>query len=236
MGFKAFLKSKTVEEYLQARKDPELMNEITHRTSKEVASNAGKTFKSNTTAVAKASGQAVVGSGKALKSVADSMVASPEVTITEDEMIMDVPKPLKAKIVADNEKVTITHFGALNFMSGNNGDVVINYSTLAGINVVPVNLLKKGYIEFLIPGVTPVTDRLKLEEHSNVVQIMNLEDTKVFEDLRDFINEKKSKQNAPIQSAPISTADEILKFKDLLDTGVITEEEFQTKKTELLNK
>ncbi|AIM63116.1 hypothetical protein [Weissella ceti] len=53
MGFKTFLKSKTVDEYLRARKDPELMQEIANRTSKEVASNAGDTFKKNTTAVAK---------------------------------------------------------------------------------------------------------------------------------------------------------------------------------------
>ncbi|AIM63117.1 SHOCT domain-containing protein [Weissella ceti] len=171
-----------------------------------------------------------------MKSAADAMVASPEVTITEDEMIMDVPKPLKAKIVADNEKVTITHFGALNFMSGNNGDVVINYSTLSGINVVPVNLLKKGYIEFLTAGTIPVTDRKQLEGHSNVVQIMNLEDTKLFEDLRDFINEKKSQKNTPTQSTQISSADEILKFKELLDAGIITADEFEIKKQELLNK
>lgn len=236
MGFKEYIRAKSEQEYKDAKKDPALMEELRNRSAKEVFANVGAALKGGTSTVVKASGQAVVGSGKALKSAADSMVASPEVTITEDKMVMDVPKPLKAKIVADNEKVTITHFGALNFMSGNNGDVVINYSTLAGINVVPVNLLKKGYIEFLIPGANPVTDRLKLEEHSNVVQIMNLEDTKVFEDLRDFINEKKSQPNAPIQSAPISVADEILKFKNLLDAGVITEEEFQTKKTELLNK
>lgn len=33
----------------------------------------------------------------------------------------------------------------------------------------------------------------------------------------------------------ISNADEIAKFKNLLDSGVITEEEFENKKQELLN-
>lgn len=33
-----------------------------------------------------------------------------------------------------------------------------------------------------------------------------------------------------------STADEIKKYKELLDSGVITQEEFESKKTQLLNK
>lgn len=36
------------------------------------------------------------------------------------------------------------------------------------------------------------------------------------------------------EAAPYSVADEILKFKNLLDQGIITEEEFKKKKSELL--
>ena len=43
---------------------------------------------------------------------------------------------------------------------------------------------------------------------------------------------KKYKANS---SSNISIADELLKFKSLLDMGVITEEEFKKKKDELLN-
>lgn len=53
-------------------------------------------------------------------------------------------------------------------------------------------------------------------------------------DLRDATEEdiSKSKQS---QTAPnFSVADELKKFKELLDIGVITEEEFNTKKKELL--
>ena len=42
---------------------------------------------------------------------------------------------------------------------------------------------------------------------------------------------------APINSAPVAkqnTADELKKYKELLDQGVITEEEYQTKKEQLL--
>lgn len=47
------------------------------------------------------------------------------------------------------------------------------------------------------------------------------------------IDEKSLSKNSP--SKTISVADEILKFKQLLDIGAITEEEFKIKKKELLN-
>ena len=49
------------------------------------------------------------------------------------------------------------------------------------------------------------------------------------------------RQNMPVYSAPIakqgipqSNADELKKFKELLDSGVITQEEFDAKKKQLL--
>lgn len=45
-------------------------------------------------------------------------------------------------------------------------------------------------------------------------------------------NEVKANVN---QSQPISAADEIMKFKQLLDNGIINQDEFDKKKNELLN-
>ena len=44
-------------------------------------------------------------------------------------------------------------------------------------------------------------------------------------------NHSKTAQTSPIESV----ADEIIKYKQLLDEGIITEEEFSAKKTELLD-
>ena len=44
--------------------------------------------------------------------------------------------------------------------------------------------------------------------------------------------------NTPVEAAPVqqaaSGADEILKYKGLLDAGIITEEEFNVKKAQIL--
>ena len=53
-----------------------------------------------------------------------------------------------------------------------------------------------------------------------------------------FLDTLCSKANvtmSSIRSAAVSSADEILKFKNLLDAGIITPEEFEAKKKELLN-
>lgn len=51
--------------------------------------------------------------------------------------------------------------------------------------------------------------------------------------LQDFI-ENKEKENSIKSKHPTSTADELMKFKQLLDAEVITQEEFEKKKKELL--
>ena len=42
------------------------------------------------------------------------------------------------------------------------------------------------------------------------------------------------KESKKIESSSLSNAEEIMKFKQLLDNGIITQEEFEKKKQELL--
>lgn len=52
--------------------------------------------------------------------------------------------------------------------------------------------------------------------------------------LLDLIKNSQNNSTNEIKSETISEADEILKFKELLDKGIITEEEFQAKKRQIL--
>ncbi len=59
----------------------------------------------------------------------------------------------------------------------------------------------------------------------------------VFKAITDCLIERQSKQSTPAtisQEAPQSNADELKKYKELLDSGVITQEEFDAKKKQLL--
>ena len=57
----------------------------------------------------------------------------------------------------------------------------------------------------------------------------------IFEYIQGKMNEAQKPAPAPQVAAPVSVADEILKFKHLLDIGALTQEEYDAKKKELLN-
>lgn len=68
--------------------------------------------------------------------------------------------------------------------------------------------------------------------------IININKKKVAEELRQNIykaQEMQKEKNVIHNTSISSNADEILKFKKLLDEGIITQEEFERKKQELLN-
>ena len=58
----------------------------------------------------------------------------------------------------------------------------------------------------------------------------------IYDTVSALLLERQSKKNAPVAtSAPaVDNADQLKKFKELLDSGVITEEEFEAKKKQLL--
>ena len=58
-------------------------------------------------------------------------------------------------------------------------------------------------------------------------------DTKILSD-REWEVEKKTLNTPKVNASAVSSADELLKFKSLLESGVITQEEFDEKKKQLL--
>ena len=54
------------------------------------------------------------------------------------------------------------------------------------------------------------------------------------ESMKDVITEKKKSVQDKLDSSNISNADELKKYKELLDSGTITQEEFDAKKRQIL--
>ena len=73
-----------------------------------------------------------------------------------------------------------------------------------------------------------------------IIEVNRSQTTHLFEMIRNAIHDIVDKKTPPSATTtttiiqPISTADEIKKFKDLLDMGIITQEEFDAKKKQLL--
>ena len=55
----------------------------------------------------------------------------------------------------------------------------------------------------------------------------------IYEDIRDRVNKAKDSKNVT-EVTMLSPADELKKFKDLLDCGIISQEEYDAKKKQLL--
>ncbi len=126
--------------------------------------------------------------------------------------------------------------GAMSFMTGNffNGEKEFLYANISSIQFKPAGALVNGFIQFEFPGAVSGKDNFG-SENSFIYQRRSLPNEDV-EPVVDFIRHKvkTSKQQATTVTNALSPAEELKKFKDLLDVGVISQEEFDTKKKQLL--
>lgn len=138
--------------------------------------------------------------------------------------------------------IVIKHKGVLNAISmGVHGDKTIFYSDLTSIQFKEAGFLA-GHIQFsLLGGRESTGGVLAASSDENTISFssnhLNSLAEKVVSYIENKIRESKAAKNAPVQvqaAAPISIADELLKFKQLLDMGVISQEEFDNKKAELM--
>lgn len=124
-------------------------------------------------------------------------------------------------------------------MTGNilNGNKEFYYSDLTSIQFKPATKMINGYIQFEYPGSHSGKgpDNF-ISENSFAFMLAKISNEEISEAVR-FIKQKirtaKVPQQQNIVMNPISEADEIEKFKNLLDKGVITQEEFEAKKKQI---
>lgn len=110
------------------------------------------------------------------------------------------------------------------------GDKTIYISQITGIKVKRGGFVTNGYIQFVLGG--------NLEFKSGIFQKTGDENTVLFksqnnddvEEIKEIIEERMQNKGG----GQVSTADELIKFKKLLDDEVISQAEFDKKKKELL--
>lgn len=145
------------------------------------------------------------------------------------------------------DKVTISRRTAMGFVSqGLKGDKTFFYSDLSSIEYKRPSFIANGYIKFITAGTVETKQNIGIlgtttgkafkDDNTLILRAFNKEIPKKSEELYKYIllkiNECKNKN---ILVNNISNADEIMKFKELLNQGIITKQEFDKKKQELLN-
>jgi hypothetical protein len=114
---------------------------------------------------------------------------------------------------------------------------VIPFSQIVSVEYCSPHKMKPGYLYFQTvggAGNSRSIDRDALKNDENAVFFVAMDDEKV-KAIKADIDKAVAQSGAPVvvATAP-SSADEILKFKQLLDNGIITQDEFDAKKKQLL--
>ena len=117
---------------------------------------------------------------------------------------------------------------------GIKGDKTIYYSDLTAVEFKKAGLTG-GHIQFsLLGGRENVGGMLAASSDENTI-MFGSGDNEIAEKMVSYIQERIKEARQPkVANASSSVADEIMKLKNLLDMDVITQEEFETKKKQLL--
>ena len=124
-------------------------------------------------------------------------------------------------------------FGSMS--QGNANDKSIPLDLIVDVEFKEGTMFKNGYIRFGVIGEKEAKSGvLNATQDENTVMIKkadNEDSRKIAKYIEGILIKRK---NAKPAAQQVSVADEIIKFKELLDAGVITQEEFIVKKRELL--
>ena len=102
------------------------------------------------------------------------------------------------------------------------------YTDLTSVKYVAPTLMLNGYLSVEFPGAKNIDETFWFDRKKEIIA----EFEKAYEYIKERINYYKKQSNTVVNQ--LSPADELKKFKELLDMGIITQEEFDAKKKQLL--
>lgn len=147
-------------------------------------------------------------------------------------------------LIVYNNRVVISRNTAMGFISqGLKGDKTFFYKDLSSVEYKKPSLIANGYIKFITAGTEETKQNIGIlgsttmkalkDENTLILRAFNKDIPIQSEKIYNYIIQKIS-ESKNTQMNTVSNADEIIKFKHLLDEGIITQEEFEKKKKELL--
>ena len=148
--------------------------------------------------------------------------------------VIELRKPQKATITITDDYISIHKHGYINKLKGENR---IPFSSIASLQYRKSNKLSAtGMLRFTITGnSSPVAS---LADDNTIM--FSYKENELFEKMRDFIQSQIQIISSPSAEKTSSTPDfdpvaEIRRYKELMDEGIITSEEFEAKKQQLLS-
>lgn len=132
------------------------------------------------------------------------------------------------------DKVIIKRKGALSKLTQGffKGDKTLYLSQITGIQVKPGGMVVNGYIQFTVPGGNESRGGVRDATRDENTVMFGYKNNQLVQEMKGKIEEFKA-DTSQGRSAP-SAADEIRKYKQLLDDGIIDQEEFNKVKAKYL--
>jgi Domain of unknown function (DUF4429)/Short C-terminal domain len=156
-------------------------------------------------------------------------------------------------LVVYEDRVVLTRKTIMGFIAqGFAGDRTIPFSNISSVEFRKPSLLANGYIQFIVPGTLPVmaktgifgTSQESLKDPNTIIfRAFNSDVPAKAETIYQLILNKidefakiEGGKSVVTNDAKLSVADEIRKFKKLQEEGIISQEDFDRKKQQLLEK
>lgn len=141
-------------------------------------------------------------------------------------------KGVNGQLELSESVLCIKRKGILAFMThGLKGDKEILISHISSIQFKNANFLMNGYIQFAFVGGLEAKRGIFEGTHDENTIMFNQDQQPAFEALRNELQRRISTKQ-PVDK--LSSMDEIEKLASLRDKGIVSEDEFQKKKRELL--
>ncbi|MEU3681471.1 DUF4429 domain-containing protein [Streptomyces sp. NPDC030592] len=143
------------------------------------------------------------------------------------------------QITFDGQNVTITREGFLGRVTHGRSDKRIAITSISAVQWKPAGAMVNGFIQLSIGG----ADRqaLKGSRTMNAAQdensvVFTKKQQSAFEELRNALDQAIAAQHTSqtLATAPTSVADELTKFAQLAQQGIISQDEFEQQKSRLL--
>ncbi|WP_346206779.1 DUF4429 domain-containing protein [Caldifermentibacillus hisashii] len=144
-------------------------------------------------------------------------------------------KGVNGQLEFTGTKIVIKRKGMLAKMTqGLKGEKEILVNQITSIQFKKAGSLTNGYIQFSFSGGKENKGGLFDATQDENTIMFNKKQMPDFEKIKAAVEEKINEYHHPASTQPVDIADQIKKLADLRDNGILTEEEFQAKKKQLL--
>lgn len=146
----------------------------------------------------------------------------------------------KTTVTLDGNFLRIKRKGMLNLANhGLDGEKSLNISNITGVQLKDAGTFTNGYIQFLISGSKESKGGILAATKDENTIMFGKKEQPLADEIKKYVEDilanKSTGNTTIIQESKVDPTEEIRKFKALADEGIISEEEFQQKKQQLLN-